>query len=158
MEVKAGPPRSELERRGLALAGIPVEHGEYTRSLRRHGLERGEACRLTLPGELFAGHESLEQVFLQLRYHNVYGELAIESLVWTSMDGEERTISLDAAQLASLHREGSGGDHHVEMRFALPGPTASLDVVYSCPRHELTPKALAIVAGARRNLAVRERR
>ena len=158
VEVKAGPARSDWHHRGLDLVGIEVEHGDYTRSLRRHGLDRGEDCRLALPGRLFTGFEQLERTYLQIRFHNVYGDLSITELEWFGEDGRVQSIALGEDQIARQHREGSGGDYHIEMNFRLPETaTRQLVVVYSCPEHELSGSARDIVANARRNLDVRER-
>ncbi len=151
--VKVGAPRDETQRKVLDLAGIPVEHGQFFQTYRDFGLARGTHQELNLPLEMFAGAPSdPDPLYLQLRFQNVYDNLVVEGLKWRTDRGRREERWFEEGDVRTMHRDHSGVEFHAEMAITLPlDKLASVTVVYSCPPHELSEAALAVVKKALAN-------
>ncbi len=150
--VKVGVPRGGLERRGLAWAGIPVEHGMFFRQFEARGLARGDRQVISCPPELFADWPSNGTITVQLRFEHVYNDLRVDALR-CRIDGEQKEFALDRKDVRGLHRAHSSREAFAEFDLELdPGKAADFEIVYSCPEHSLSDEGLAIIDKARANL------
>ena len=156
VDVKVGIPRTSLQRRALRFAGVDVEHGSFRKSARLWGLARGSDVTVDLPIELLGRRRPGETVAVQLRFHNVYSDLRLDSVRWHGANGELGRQEFGEGEVAELHRQHSGGDWYLEFHVPLPeGEWTAWSVGYSCPEQQLSDAVLARVESARRNLAAR---
>ena len=153
-EVKVGVARSSLERRGLAWAGIPVEHGIFDRNVSLAGLARGERKVLSLPREMFVGWGSPSgPLYVQLKFENVYEELRIDALRYRRKAGEPEEVAVGEDKIAYLHRPHSGASFYAEVQTDLDArELEALEIVYSCPEHVLSAQTHRAIAKARVNV------
>jgi tetratricopeptide (TPR) repeat protein len=152
VDVRTGSPRSSLRRRILVWAGIPVSQGRYVAVDTFYGLPRGRQQRLAIPDGLLAPCPRGQELYLQLRFENIYEGLSIGALRYRKPSGEEVEKALVPADVAYLHRPGSGKDFYAEIHTGLrPEDVTSLEVVYSCPESRLSEASRRFLGRARLN-------
>ena len=154
VQIKTGNPRSPLLRKVLKFSGIPVEHAGYTKTMEKFGLKRGSLNHLEIPGEMFKPWSSdLGNLFVQLRFENIYDGLAIDGLKYTSNGKEITKMPLADEQVSFMHQSNSGGGFYAEIDTGLvPTQLEELTIIYSCPEHRLPEGSLIIIKKAKLNL------
>ena len=155
--VKVGLPRSELQRKVMNFVGIPVEQGEFLKSCRLRGLPRGRNVSAAVPAAMFDDLPTRPDEFLmQLRFQNVYDRLKIEAVQWVLQDGSVEEFALATDAVRYMHRDHSGVEYHAEFPTSMPtDPIQSVNVIYSCPPHDLNEEAQRIIANAKDNVSAK---
>lgn len=150
--VKMGVPRGRMQRSGLVWAGVPVEHGVFSKSFEVRGLARGASHTIRFPTEMMEGWSGMGEYTIHVRFEHVYSDLRVEALRCRA--GEKIEVHrLDPRDVRSLHQPHSSREAFAEfdLRFD-PGEWREVELVYSCPEHKLSDDTLAIVAKALENL------
>ncbi len=156
MDIRAGARRSALQRWVLDEIGIPVEHGRYTRSLDRYGLQRGEGRSIELPPALWrpwiGGAATL---YLQLRVQHCYDGFEVDGFTFVKDSGEQERVAADG-RVQYLHRAHSGAEFYAEIDTGLnAAEITAITVHYSCPEGGLSEDSVRIVDKARENALVK---
>jgi hypothetical protein len=148
--LKAGIPRTALERRVLAAVGIPVEHGRFFRHLDRFDGERGAGRRAVFPPEMFEPWPWDEELVVQLRMENGWDGFTVDRMVLLRRDGRREVTT---PRVGYLHRPGSGVGAYAEIFTGVSGrDVRQVALTYSSAEPRLSEAAQRTIEKARRNL------
>lgn len=151
--VKVGRARGSLQRGVMTAVGIPLEHAQFFRSFELRCLPRGPQRTIHGPADLLRDWPYRQKRLpIQVRFEHIYGAVTVDKVVARNDAGETKELVL--TNVRSKHRHQSAREAYVEFEALVdPRKWTSLDVVYSCPVHELSSASLAIIDKARANLA-----
>lgn len=152
-ELKVGVGRGGLQRQVLKWSGVPVEHGNYTRSVTIFGLNRGPSCWLRAPVDLFDDWSQPGALFVQCRFEGVYDGVRGLSMRYWTRDGSEHSLALSEDTLATHHRPMSGVESYLEIRSTIDATTVQrIEIEYSCAQQALSKGSRAAIARATANV------
>lgn len=149
--IKAGIPRTPLERRVLGAVGIAVEQARFFRHQELWAVARGDAVRIDFPAAMFEPWPWREELVVQLRLEGLWDGFEVTGCEVTRRDGVcvERLPAV-----GMLHRDGSGVGAYAELCTGVPGDqVAGVTLTCRIPEPALSAKSQRAIRKARENLA-----
>jgi len=154
VQIRAGSERPYLQRYFLQLVDLPVEHGLFTSTTTLYGLKRGNKRVLKIPNQMLTNwFLSEKDIYIQLRFENIYDGLVINGLQLTYDSGRSQIFQFNQQNISYFHQQHSGSYFIAEFPLNIElTEVVELQVIYSCPVYKLSSDAMRIIEKAKLNI------